>query len=61
MDIEIMTIEVNKEDYLAKDYLHARFYRTMLRKEDEEGKFRVLNRELEQMANEYSKDFDDVL
>ena len=61
MDMEFMKIKVNDDDYRAKDCVMPRTYRTMVRSVDEMGKFKRLNMELEEIAQQYSKDLEDIL
>ena len=46
MDLEIMSVQVNEEDYRQKDYIMSRFYRSMLRKGDDKGKVKRMHMEL---------------
>ena len=61
MNLEIMTIDVNDEDYRQRGFVYPRHYRKMERKEDEAGKFKQFNMDLQELSNQFSRDFDEVL
>jgi len=62
MDIEIMEIKTNEQSYIDNKKINVpKYYRTVTKREDEDGLCKWLKLELEQMAVEFSKDFDDVV
>ena len=52
MDLEIMTITINPDTYRphTNQFLNAKIYRTITREKNEEGQFRRLTIELEEIA-----------
>lgn len=62
LDIETMEIRVNEAAFEKCNHIVVpKFYRTIVRKPDEDGKFKWIQLELEEMANEYSKTLEEVL
>jgi len=61
-DIERMCIKINDDKFKeAGDVIKPREYRTVKRVPDDLGKFKWIEIELHTFANEYSKDFEEVL
>lgn len=62
MDVEIMSIKVN-EASLKKNQnkMIPRYYRTVVRRVDEQGKFKWLAIELEEMGQQYSVSQDEIM
>lgn len=52
MDLEIMTINLNFDTYdlKTKQYLNPKIYRVITREKDEQGEFKRLTIELEEIA-----------
>ena len=62
MDVEKMSIQVNEGSLKEhQNKMIPRYYRTVVRSTDEEGKFKWLSIELEQMAQQYSRSLDDIM
>ena len=62
LDIETMEVRVNEKSFKEQgDRIVPKYYRTVVRRPDEEGRFKWIQLELEEIANEYSKSFDEVL
>ena len=62
MDIEMMSIRVNEASIKEhQNKMIPRHYRTVLRREDVEGKFKWLSIELEEIAKQYSRSMDEIM
>ncbi len=61
LDIETMEVKLNEAHYKKNGVLIPKFYRAVVRKPDEQGKFKWIQQDLEEIANEYSKTFDEVV
>lgn len=61
MKLEIIKIKVNEASYKEQNgRIVPKHYRTVTKEQDLEGFFEVLNGELEEMARQYGKTFDEV-
>ena len=61
MKLEITKIKVNEASYKEQNgRIVPKHYRTVTKEQDLEGFFEVLNGELEEMARQYGKTFDEV-
>ena len=62
MDIEMMSIRVNEASIKEhQNKMIPRHYRTVVRREDVEGKFKWLSIELEEIAKQYSRSMDEIM
>ena len=60
-DIERMCVHINEQAYIACGYqIKPKDYRTVVRKVDDDGRFKWINIELREIAREYSKDIDEI-
>lgn len=62
MELEIMKITLNFETYKpqSNNYLVPRLYRTVTREENEEGKFKQLEKDLRNISREYGVAFEKI-
>ena len=62
MDLEFMEIKVNSATYKQQgNHIIPKLYRTVVRKPNDEGKFKWLEIELHEMASQFSQSFDEII
>ena len=60
-DIERMYISTSEKAFKDnKGFIKPKDYRTVVRKRDQMGEFKWIEKDLEEIAKQYSKDFDEV-
>ena len=60
-DVEIMEIRVNEKAFEEHGkVIVPKFYRTVVRKPDMEGNFKWIEIELQEIAQQYSRDYEEV-
>jgi len=60
-DIEVMDVRINEQSYTEREVIVHKFYRTVTRRGDLKGRFKWIEFELKEIANQYSKDLDEVM
>ena len=62
MDLQTVSIQVNEASYKQHNYkMIPRYYRTVVRRPDEDGKFKWLQIELEEMSQKFSRSMEEIM